>query len=81
MKRYKSQIKELKQPLKEAGKAYKILNQEGYWSKVYPHIKAINTILEWDIDLARSVCIHILEDANDHDTAAKLDMLFSRDMN
>ena len=62
MKRYKSQIKELKQPLKEAGQSYKILNQEGYFQKVYPHIKAINTILEWDIDLARSVCIHILED-------------------
>jgi len=80
MKRYKSQIKESKQPLKEAGKAYKLLNQEGYFQKVYPHIKAMNNIIEFDIDLARSICIHILQDVNDHDMSAKLDMLFSRDI-
>jgi len=73
MQRYKSK-------LKEAGKSYKILNQEGYLSKVYPHIKAMNNIIEFDIDLARSICVHILQDVNDHDMSAKLDMLFSREL-
>jgi ABC-type amino acid transport substrate-binding protein len=80
MKRYKDKLKESKQPLTEAGKAYKLLNQEGYFQKVYPHIKAMNTIIGFDIDLARSICVHILQDVNDHDMSAKLDMLFSRDM-
>jgi hypothetical protein len=80
MKRYKSELQESKQPLKEAGKAYKILSQEGYLQKVYPHIRAMNTIIDHDIDLARSICIHILQDVNDLDMSAKLDMLFSRDI-
>jgi hypothetical protein len=79
MERYRSKLKESSK-LEEAGKAYKLLNQEGYLSKVYPHIKAMNTIINFDIDLARSICIHILEDVNDHDMSAKLDMLFSRDI-
>lgn len=78
MKRYKKQFTEEK--LTEAGKAYKLLNQEGYLQKVYPHIKAINNIIEFDIDLARSICVHILQDVNDHDMSAKLDMLFSREL-
>jgi ABC-type amino acid transport substrate-binding protein len=75
MKRYKSQIK-----LSESGKSYKLINQEGYFQKVYPHIKAINQIIGYDIDLMRSICVHLLQEVNDHDMSAKLDMLFSRDI-
>lgn len=79
MERYNKKFTEATK-LEEAGKSFKLLNQEGYFQKVYPHMKAINQIIDYDIDLMRSICIHLLQEVDDHDMSAKLDMLFSREL-
>jgi len=41
-------------------------------------IHKIGQDIEWDIDAARSICLHILEDVNDHKMMSQVEKLFDR---
>ena len=75
---YKSRFK--KKKIQEASILYNLIKTEGYLPKIQPLISKINEISKWDIDIARSVCVHILEDVNDHEMSDKLDKMFMKDM-
>jgi len=73
MKRYQSPIK-----LEEASPLYGLLNKQPYKQNVYKLISKLSEEIQYDINIARSVCLHLLEDVNDHEMMQKLDSLFSK---
>ena len=79
IKKYVSQLegKEIKREIKEDKDSRSLLASEGFYNQIHPFILKINNIIKWDIDLARSVCLDILVDVNDHEMARKLNKLFT----
>lgn len=76
---YKSKfLKENK--LKESSNwIYELLRREGYATHIKPLMKKITEEIGWDIDLARSICLHLLEDVNDSEMMEKVNKIFLHD--
>lgn len=74
MQRYISQFK-------EASDIYNLLYVDPEFKRKYIPIKqSLLKLIDYDIEVMRSICIHLLEEVNDHEMSHKLDQLCTKDM-
>jgi len=58
--------------LKESSDTYKYLDDD----RVLEMVSTISSLIQWDVKAARSFCLRLLEDVNDHTMMSKIDELF-----
>lgn len=74
MKRYKKEFK-------ESSDIYNLLYEDPEFKRHYIPIKqSLLKLIDYDIEIMRSICIHLLEEVNDHYMSNKLDQLCTKDM-
>jgi len=71
-------MEQYKRKFEEASDIYKYADTLKKASEIRSIIHKIGQDIEWDIDAARSICLHILEDVNDHKMMSRVEKLFDR---
>ena len=71
-------MEQYKRKFEEESDIYKYADTLKKASEIRSMIHKIGVDIEWDIDAARSICLHILEDVNDHKMMSRVEKLFDR---
>tara|TARA_Y100000310_G_C20157057_1_gene567336 strand:- start:94 stop:327 length:234 start_codon:yes stop_codon:yes gene_type:complete len=73
-----SKASELIKSMDEASDVYKDLRKS--FPQTAKMVGQVSKSMQWDVGGARSFCLHLLEDVNDHTMVKKLDKLFNSDL-
>ena len=73
-----SKASELIKSMDEASDVYKDLRKSV--PQTANMVGQVSKSMQWDVGGARSFCLHLLEDVNDHTMVKKLDKLFNSDL-